>query len=444
MRLGDAQISTEHPDPIRFPNFELAKQSSTLQDTEAQEISYAETQTHPIPYDEFLLEKARTQWQFGDWESLAKLNLEAIQHHPERAKLALLAAAGNLQTDGSNAARQYIRLAQGWGCSKRLISQILISGVHNSLGRAAILAGQHQRAVNHIESSIGIGTPHAEIRLLVRARIDCQLNELEGNTNLLQWPISENLRHLPLHPPPRLIIINGMIRSGSTVSMNIVTDLLKLASIPTVKYYISDLRGIKELDDHVKQNPSVCFVLKTHTVSEDLVIFSKATPSKYIYTKRNLLEVAASYIRMSGNSESPFYKKSPLVLADILKILKNQVVEYKKTLTLENCLIIDCSDFNDSELKKTISTIAKHLGINIDMNTLEKVNKDRAQSSHALYSSRIEDSSLTSLGHESNSFFHKGHVIEGGTTVEDYLPTEWIYSILTEYSDSVDDHGNLI
>jgi hypothetical protein len=51
-----------------------------------------------VPYDENLLERARTQWQFGDWDSLAKLERDTLQHHPDRAKLALLAAAGHLRT----------------------------------------------------------------------------------------------------------------------------------------------------------------------------------------------------------------------------------------------------------------------------------------------------------------------------------------------------------
>jgi hypothetical protein len=93
--------------------------------------------SHPVPYDENLLEKSRTQWQFGDWESLAKLERDTLRHHPDRAKLALLAAAGHLQTDHPAQARQYIRLAQDWGCSKKLVTRILAAGVHNSLGRAA-------------------------------------------------------------------------------------------------------------------------------------------------------------------------------------------------------------------------------------------------------------------------------------------------------------------
>lgn len=140
----------------------------------AVEISHA----HPVPYDENLLERTRTQWQFGDWESLAKIDRETLQHHPDRAKLALLAAAGRLQTGSNNEAKQFIRLAQDWGLSKKLISQILTSGVHNSLGRAAALGNQPQRALQHFENAIQIGTPGADHRLITQARINEQHHQL--------------------------------------------------------------------------------------------------------------------------------------------------------------------------------------------------------------------------------------------------------------------------
>jgi cephalosporin hydroxylase len=131
-----------------------------------------------VPYDENLLERARTQWQFGDWESLAQLDRDTLQHHPDRAKLALLAAAGQLQTDNANQARQFIRLAQDWGISKKLLTQILAAGVHNSLGRAAAVAGNQQRALKHFENAIVVGTPGSDVRLLAQARIGEQLNQL--------------------------------------------------------------------------------------------------------------------------------------------------------------------------------------------------------------------------------------------------------------------------
>lgn len=144
------------------------------------EIIHTEEHTtaHPVPYDENLLERARIQWQFGDWENLAKLDSETLQHHPDRAKLALLVAAGHIQQDDAQAARQFTRLAQDWGCSKKLVSQILIAGVHNTLGRAAAASGQEQRAIQHFETSIAVGTPDSEVRLITQARVGRQLDQL--------------------------------------------------------------------------------------------------------------------------------------------------------------------------------------------------------------------------------------------------------------------------
>lgn len=131
-----------------------------------------------VPYDENLLERSRTQWQFGDWESLAKLSRDSLQHHPDRAKLALLVAAGLLQTGDASAAREFVRLAQDWGCGKKLVSQILIAGVHNSLGRAAAISNQQHRALQHFENAIAMGTPGSDTKLLLQARSDQQTRQL--------------------------------------------------------------------------------------------------------------------------------------------------------------------------------------------------------------------------------------------------------------------------
>lgn len=168
--------------------------------------------SQPVPYDENLLERARTQWQFGDWESLSKIERDSLQHHPDRAKLALLAASGHLQKNNSNAARQLIQLAQDWGCSKKLLSQILVAGVHNSLGRAAVTSGMQSRALEHFQSAIVIGTPGADQRLLTQARINGQLQQLSGSVarqNLL--PVAqrseENSGSKPVSPSIRIVIL---------------------------------------------------------------------------------------------------------------------------------------------------------------------------------------------------------------------------------------------
>ena len=117
-----------------------------------------------------LLEQASTQWQTGDWQGLAQLNPDTLQHHPDRAKLTLLAAAGRLQIGLNGEAKEYIRLAEDWGIRKDLISQILISGVHNNLGRASMAKGDVKAALKHFEYAFRIVEPDADPRLMVEAR----------------------------------------------------------------------------------------------------------------------------------------------------------------------------------------------------------------------------------------------------------------------------------
>jgi hypothetical protein len=132
-----------------------------------------------IPFDEGLLERARMQWQFGDWSSLASLSRETLQHHPDRAKLALLAAAGHQQTGDSSAARALVRLAQDWGCNRHLIAQVLLAGVHNTLAGAAALGGQGQRALGHFQASIATGMPGADVSLATQGRIAYQWQSMQ-------------------------------------------------------------------------------------------------------------------------------------------------------------------------------------------------------------------------------------------------------------------------
>jgi len=135
--------------------------------------------THQVvPIDDHLLDRARTQWQFGDWDSLARLGADELQQHPDRARLALLAAAGHQQRGDMAAARRMSRLALGWGCSRRMVSQVLIAGVHNTLARAAAADQQGERSQRHFEAAIATVSPGSEARLLVRARIGHQLAQM--------------------------------------------------------------------------------------------------------------------------------------------------------------------------------------------------------------------------------------------------------------------------
>ncbi len=124
-----------------------------------------------VAYDECLLEKSRAQWQFGDWQSLIKLDRILLQNHPDRAKLALLAAAAHMQLGNNQQTRQYVRLASDWGCGKKLISQLLVSGAYNTLGRLSAINNQEQKAINYFETAISLVLPKTDARIIGQNRI---------------------------------------------------------------------------------------------------------------------------------------------------------------------------------------------------------------------------------------------------------------------------------
>lgn len=166
------------PENFRFENAEFLRSTARIDQIPAETLE--RHAAHPLPYDENLLERAHTQWQFGDWESLTKIDRDTLQHHPDRAKLALLAAAGRLQNGNNNEAKQFIRLAQDWGVSKKLVSQILIAGVHNSLGRTKVLFGNQTEAMKCFKTAIALGTPGGDTTLLARGRANEQLSQLSS------------------------------------------------------------------------------------------------------------------------------------------------------------------------------------------------------------------------------------------------------------------------
>lgn len=143
--------------------------------------------SHLISYDKNLFGRVRTQWQFGDWAALAALDRASLQNHPKREKLALMAAAGHLQQGGNSAAKELISMARQWGCSRKSISRILVSGVYNTLGRAAAAGGQEARALGHFQHSISTGDPGGDAMLLTRARAGEQMVQL----GIVKEPLSQ-------------------------------------------------------------------------------------------------------------------------------------------------------------------------------------------------------------------------------------------------------------
>ena len=216
-----------------------------------------------VAYDENLLDRARTQWQFGDWESLAALGREQLQHHPERGKLALLAAAGLLQTGGSAKARTFVHLAQDWGMSKRMISRILIAGVHNTIGRAAAVSGQEQRALGHFETSVATGATGGDVELLAEARARREMG-ISRMTPASLAPIAQINGTSQILLPQEPVLISEGYEAYVYGNGKQVFKVYKSAYFEYNKEYCRSGEGI-----FLKNNPSKFFV----TLIEDNPFF---------------------------------------------------------------------------------------------------------------------------------------------------------------------------
>jgi hypothetical protein len=164
-------------DTRNYPSGDMTEVDTTAT-TEPQHCSLS-----ALPfYDENLLDRCITQWKFGDWQSLIQITKEQLEHHPEREKLAILVAASHFQIGSINVGKEFTQTAMTWGCSQRLVSQILIAGVHNSLGRAAVSSQEPERALSHFNEAITVGAPKSEVTLFVQARSAEQTRQLSAHS----------------------------------------------------------------------------------------------------------------------------------------------------------------------------------------------------------------------------------------------------------------------
>lgn len=125
-----------------------------------------------------LLASAHMQWQFADWSSLSKLDHGALGKHPHKGMLALLSAAAHLQLGDAEAAQVCLQKAHAGGCSQQLIAETLISGVHNTLGRAFAVDGQPGKSSQHFGCAVAMAPMKGDARLARQARATEELARL--------------------------------------------------------------------------------------------------------------------------------------------------------------------------------------------------------------------------------------------------------------------------
>lgn len=131
-----------------------------------------------------LLDRCRALWRRGDWPCLAAYGIADIEAHPQRARLALMIATAHQALAQDAQTRLFVALAQQWGCERRLIAGALLSGVHNTLGRAGAAAGTRRRqTLQHFADALGRGCSHGggsgHAALALQERVHHQLDTMQ-------------------------------------------------------------------------------------------------------------------------------------------------------------------------------------------------------------------------------------------------------------------------
>ncbi|RLJ20343.1 hypothetical protein DJ031_05935 [bacterium endosymbiont of Escarpia laminata] len=150
---------------------EISQEAKDRPVEELPALELTEQELSPVleGHDESALARAKTHWFFGEWHQLAALDMDSLHAHPDRDRFALLIASAHQQLGHHDKARKYTRMALDFGCLPRVVAQVLIAGVHNTLGRAAALKQDESRIAHHFEASVAaIGT--RDSALLSQAR----------------------------------------------------------------------------------------------------------------------------------------------------------------------------------------------------------------------------------------------------------------------------------
>jgi hypothetical protein len=280
------------------------------------------------------LSTIKESWYFGEWDKLAAVDIEKLHSHPEVAKLAALKAAGFQQLGDMDNCRKYAQIAKRLGCDNILLARLLISGVHNSLGRIAALHNKKDKVAYHFGQAVNVGA-FTDNRLAKQSRTIRELAKIglmdqvidviddvskdkieeevttQAKLTFLQQELSRLKKKLntnsiaatPRHPEqndcidlPQLllkkqkvtILVAGMRHSGSTALFNIIRLALERNEMNFVAGY-SEKIVVDELDF----NQTELALLKTHELRDD--ILQRAT---FIFTtKRDLRNTVASAVR---------------------------------------------------------------------------------------------------------------------------------------------------
>lgn len=232
-----------------------------------------------------LLDRARLQWFTGDWESLAATATLDIEHHPERAALALLASVASHQVGDAAESRRLLALALRWGCDRRAAVRLLWASIHRNIASAHTANRRAGRAQEHLELAAFVS---GESTLSMRKKTSrASLSPCKSRLSALAAGTSG------CHA---VIVIAGMRHSGSTALFNILRLGLSRAGHDFVSCYSEQ----ENCASKVRQAGRLGLI-KTHEFRDDLL----AMADFVFTTRRDLRDTVAS----ASRRDFPLYKQ---------------------------------------------------------------------------------------------------------------------------------------
>ena len=196
------------------------------EDPSAITAEYTKEPQSNFAFETQLLDKYRNYWLTGDWENITELDNTTLEEHPDRAKLALIVACAWQQMGSLESAKYFIKLAQDWGCDKKLIAQILVAGVHNTLGRAAALDGDSSRTLAHFQLAVkGVS---GEKKHTARERVTKEITRL-GLGFELGLPDNDRKKIMPVKPYFPFLPSNSLTEIGINNAQSCSTEIVSYA-----------------------------------------------------------------------------------------------------------------------------------------------------------------------------------------------------------------------
>jgi len=119
--------------------------------------------------------RAVTQWQLGDWQGLAEMDLSTLDQDTARPQLAALAACAHLQLGDKTEARRCLAAANRWKCPPQFLVRALAAGVETSMARYHALCGREDKEMQFLSASAGAFGGDAALAARARKALSAQL-----------------------------------------------------------------------------------------------------------------------------------------------------------------------------------------------------------------------------------------------------------------------------